>query len=63
MCRGTRRPNPSDVDLVQRPEVGQAKRLGVMGQTALLPPAVFTCQSPLLDCLPEGRPQQDGQVI
>lgn len=24
-----------------------------MGQTALLTPAVFTCQSPLLDCLPE----------
>lgn len=32
MCRGTRRPNPSDVDLLQRPEVGQEKRLGVMGQ-------------------------------
>ena len=32
MCRGTRRPNPSEVDLLQRPEVGRAKRLGVMGQ-------------------------------
>lgn len=25
-------PDPSEVDLLQRPEVGQAKRLGVMGQ-------------------------------